>query len=150
MNVDTKHKCRVNMKTAKPSIKTASQLLEYDYSKPLQKTEDILEQIFDLQGKLNIRIIENMAQPLKGGSEEWLSMTATAIIHEAVELQNLTNWKWWKRPQGFDKEKAKEELIDIWHFVVSASIELGMKPDDILREYERKNQVNHERQDTGY
>ncbi len=74
-----------------------------------------------------------------------------AIIHEAVELQRLTNWKWWKKkPIEFDESEAKEELIDIWHFVVDASIELGMTPPHILDEYLKKNQINKDRQKNGY
>ena len=38
-------------------------------------------------------------------------------MHEAVELQRTTNWKWWKTPTEFDQNEAREELIDIWHFV---------------------------------
>ena len=79
-----------------------------------------------------------------------VSAISTAIIHEAVELQRLTNWKWWKKPAPFRREDAKEELIDIWHFVVQASIELGMTPADILEEYKKKNQVNRNRQMSGY
>ena len=79
-----------------------------------------------------------------------VSALSTAIMHEAVELQRLTNWKWWKKPTRFNREAAKEELIDIWHFVIQASIELGMSPADILHEYKKKNQVNRERQASGY
>lgn len=79
-----------------------------------------------------------------------MSALSTAIIHEAVELQRLTNWKWWKKPTGFDITSAREELIDIWHFVVQASIELGMTPSDILEEYSKKNKVNRDRQTSGY
>jgi dimeric dUTPase (all-alpha-NTP-PPase superfamily) len=103
-----------------------------------------------MQEKLDIRIIENMERPPPAELDKWISMFATAIIHEATELQNLTNWKWWKRSREFDKEKAIEEIIDIWHFVVAASIEVGMRPHDILREYERKNKINHQRQSEGY
>ena len=53
-------------------------------------------------------------------------------------------------PVTFDTEHAKEELIDIWHFVVQASLELGLKPKDILEEYQRKNAINHKRQREGY
>ena len=42
----------------------------------------------------------------------------TAMIHEAVELQRTTNWKWWKKPTEFNQAEAKEELIDIWHFLI--------------------------------
>jgi dimeric dUTPase (all-alpha-NTP-PPase superfamily) len=41
-------------------------------------------------------------------------------------------------------------LIDIWHFVVQASLELNLTPDDILKEYERKNEINRQRQKDGY
>lgn len=72
------------------------------------------------------------------------------MVHEAVELQRLTNWKWWKKPIRFDEALAKEEIIDLWHFVVQASIELGMTPKEILDEYTKKNQINMERQEKGY
>ena len=79
-----------------------------------------------------------------------VSALSTAIVHEAVELQRLTSWKWWKKPVAFDSDAAKEELIDIWHFVIQASIELGMSPADILTEYTKKNKVNRDRQTSGY
>jgi len=82
--------------------------------------------------------------------ENRISALSTAIIHEAVELQRLTSWKWWKKPVSFDVSAAKEELIDIWHFVVQASIELGMSPADIEEQYKKKNTVNRERQTSGY
>ncbi len=82
--------------------------------------------------------------------EEKVAALCTAIIHEAVELQRTTNWKWWKKPVSFNKDEAKEELIDIWHFVVQASLELGLTPKDILDEYQRKNEINRERQKSGY
>ena len=53
-------------------------------------------------------------------------------------------------PSEFNKTEAREELIDIWHFVVQASIELDLSPDDIVEEYKRKNEINRERQRTGY
>lgn len=77
--------------------------------------------------------------------EERISCLCTAIIHEAVELQRLTNWKWWKTKVDFDERDAREELIDIWHFVVQASIELNVSPQNILDEYRRKNEINRRR-----
>ena len=79
-----------------------------------------------------------------------ISALCTAMIHEAVELQRTTNWKWWKSPTSFNRADAREELIDVWHFVVQASLELGLTPDDIIGEYRRKNEINRERQRTGY
>jgi dimeric dUTPase (all-alpha-NTP-PPase superfamily) len=108
---------------------------------------DVLETIFKLQIKL-ARITTTTRYPeLK---EERISVLATAMIHEAIELQRLTNWKWWKKPSKFDDARAKEEVIDLWHFLVQTSIELGMTPKEILEQYLRKNQINKERQEKGY
>jgi dimeric dUTPase (all-alpha-NTP-PPase superfamily) len=83
-------------------------------------------------------------------SEGRVSALSTAIMHEAVELQRTTNWKWWKTPSKFNEAEAREELIDIWHFVVQASLELNLTPDDIVDEYKKKNEINRERQKNGY
>jgi len=83
-------------------------------------------------------------------AEERISALCTAIVHEAVELQQTTNWKWWKNSAKFDRDHAAEELIDILHFAVQAALELGLTPDDILEEYQRKNAINQERQRNGY
>jgi dimeric dUTPase (all-alpha-NTP-PPase superfamily) len=108
---------------------------------------DTLETIFLIQKELaSIMDLSRYPTSMEGK----ISALSTAIIHEAVELQRLTSWKWWKKPTPFDSEAAKEELIDIWHFVVQASIELGMSPADILDEYKKKNQVNRDRQASGY
>jgi dimeric dUTPase (all-alpha-NTP-PPase superfamily) len=108
---------------------------------------DTLDTIFSIQKEL-ASMMDLSRYPTS--MEERVSAISTAIIHEAVELQRLTSWKWWKKPTPFSREDAKEELIDIWHFVVQASIELGMTPADILQEYQKKNQVNRNRQMSGY
>jgi dimeric dUTPase (all-alpha-NTP-PPase superfamily) len=108
---------------------------------------DVLETIFKLQIEL-AQITTSTGYPhLK---EERISVLATAMIHEAIELQRLTNWKWWKKPTKFDDTRAKEEVIDLLHFLVQTSIELGMSPKEILEQYMRKNQINKERQERGY
>ena len=109
--------------------------------------EDKLESIFKLQKNLERMMnLDRYPKDVEGK----ISALCTAIIHEAVELQRTTNWKWWKIPIVFDKEAAREELIDIWHFVIQASLELDMTPDDILKEYQKKNKINQERQKNGY
>src|SRR5919199_4274260 len=116
--------------------------------------EDMLEALFRKQNELHQTIVtyslSNGSQYSKKflflSKEERLSVLCTAIIHEAVELQRLTNWKWWKKAVEFDEQQAKEELIDLWHFIVDASIELEMTPQDILDEYTKKNQINKDRQ----
>jgi dimeric dUTPase (all-alpha-NTP-PPase superfamily) len=108
---------------------------------------DSLETVFSMQKELT-SMMDLSRYP--NSAEGRVSALSTAIIHEAVELQRLTSWKWWKRPAPFDSAAAKEELIDIWHFVVQASIDLGMTPSDIVEEYSKKNMVNRNRQTSGY
>ena len=109
--------------------------------------KDRLDSIFALQkGLADMMNLDRYPKDTEGK----VAALCTAIIHEAVELQRTTNWKWWKKPVSFNKDEAKEELIDIWHFVVQASLELGLTPEDILDEYKRKNEINRERQKSGY
>jgi dimeric dUTPase (all-alpha-NTP-PPase superfamily) len=108
---------------------------------------DSLETIFSIQKELSSMMdLSRYPTSIDGR----VSALSTAIVHEAIELQRLTSWKWWKKPVPFDSEAAKEELIDIWHFVVQASIELGMSPSDVLNQYKKKNKVNRDRQASGY
>lgn len=109
--------------------------------------EDKLDTIFKLQKNLEkMMSLDRYPKDTQGK----VSALCTAMIHEAVELQRTTNWKWWKKPTNFDEAEAREELIDIWHFLVQASLELNMTPDDILKEYQKKNQINRQRQIDGY
>lgn len=112
-----------------------------------EKIEDHLETIFKLQKDLS-EMMKSDRYP--NDFEGRISVLCTAIMHEAVELQRTTNWKWWKTSIPFNVAEAREELIDIWHFVIQASIELNLTPDDILEEYKKKNEINRERQRTGY
>jgi dimeric dUTPase (all-alpha-NTP-PPase superfamily) len=109
--------------------------------------EDKLDSIFEMQkGLEDMMNLDRYPKDTEGK----VSALCTAIMHEAVELQRTTNWKWWKTPTEFNEAEAREELIDIWHFVVQASLELNLTPDDILKEYERKNGINRQRQKDGY
>ncbi len=109
--------------------------------------EDRLDTVFNLQkGLSDMMNLDRYPKDTEGR----ISSLCTAIIHEAVELQRTTNWKWWKTPIEFDKMEAREELIDIWHFLIQASIELNLAPDDIVKEYKKKNSINRERQENGY
>ncbi len=108
---------------------------------------DRMDTIFSLQkGLADMMNLDRYPKDVEGR----IAALCTAIIQEAVELQRTTSWKWWKKPTPFNVDDAKEELIDIWHFVVQASLELNLTPDDIVAEYKRKNEINRERQRNGY
>ena len=121
--------------------------VEYMTQEISEKIHDRLESIFELQkGLADMMNLDRYPNDVEGR----VASLCTAIVHEAIELQRTTNWKWWKKPTPFNKDEAREELIDIWHFVVQASLELGLSPDDILEEYKRKNEINRNRQKNGY
>jgi dimeric dUTPase (all-alpha-NTP-PPase superfamily) len=108
---------------------------------------DKLDKIFQLQKDLASFVSSDRYPATK---EDRVSALCTAITHEAIELQRLTNWKWWKNKVVFDEDQAREELIDIWHFVVQTAIELNISPKSILDEYLRKNRINRQRHQEGY
>ena len=108
---------------------------------------DKLDEIFTLQK--NFERMMNLDRYPKD-TEAKLSALCIAMMHEVVELQRTANWKGWKQPTSFNQSEAREELIDIWHFLIQASMELGLTPDDILKEYQRKNEINRQRQKDGY
>jgi dimeric dUTPase (all-alpha-NTP-PPase superfamily) len=107
----------------------------------------MLEKIFDEQKKL-AEYLRGDRYPKK--TEQRISALMTAIIHEAIELQDLTSWKWWKKPSGFEIKMAQTELIDILHFVIQAALELEMTPQKMLEVYMNKNCINRERKNSGY
>lgn len=108
---------------------------------------DKLDRLLKLQRELSIELA---SERYPCTMEQRISFLCLALIHESVELQRLTNWKWWKRPREFDVENAKGELIDMWHFLLQASIELGMTADDILQYYMQKYEINKFRRKSNY
>lgn len=56
-----------------------------------------------------------------------------AIWIECAELLDHYGWKWWKK-QSPDLEQVKLELIDIWHFGLSISLQSGASHEAIARE----------------
>ena len=54
--------------------------------------EDRLDSIFSMQkGLENMMNLDRYPKDTEGK----VSALCTAIMHEAVELQRTTNWKWW-------------------------------------------------------
>lgn len=106
---------------------------------------DSLEKIFEMQAEL-AKIMPS-AGDMPG---DRVAHLCTALIHEVVELQRLTNWKWWKRSVELDFADARGELADMLHFTIQIAIELGMNPQQLFDEYKLKNAINHKRQAIGY
>ena len=77
-------------------------------------------------------------------------MLSSALLHEVMELQRETNWKWWKTPRKVSMESCQEEVIDMWHFLLQLSMEVGMDANTIVTKYLQKKKKNINRQKDGY
>ena len=111
---------------------------------------DKLEEIFKLQDQLNKRIGVNTDGLSEEEQGKWVLNYTRAMQQEMAELIDSVPWKWWAKYQEFDKQNARVEVIDLFHFLISLGQVLGMTADDVYQAYLKKNQVNHERQDSGY
>lgn len=111
---------------------------------------DKLEEIFQLQKQLNERIGVNLDNLDEAKKTEWLLNYVRAMQQELAELVDSVPWKWWAKYQEFDEQNAKVEIIDLFHFLISAAQVFGLSADDVYQSYLKKNKVNLERQDSGY
>lgn len=111
---------------------------------------DKLEEIFRLQEQLNARIGVKLDNLDEAEQTRWVLNYTRAMQQEMAELIDSVPWKWWARYQKFDLQNARVEVIDLFHFLVSLAQTLGMTPEDVFAAYQKKNQVNLQRQETGY
>ena len=76
-------------------------------------TKQQLNTMLSLQNNMNIKV-----------NPEWLTAGygyLRAAMVESVEAIDHHGWKWWKA-QEKDLPQLQMELVDIWHFALSASI----------------------------
>jgi len=73
-----------------------------------------LRQMFIMQDKLNGAINPDW---INDASQDW----HCAVLVEGAEMVDHYGWKWWKH-QVPDIEQVQLELVDIWHFLMSAQL----------------------------
>ena len=112
--------------------------------------KDMLTEIFRMQAELNQRIGVNTLHMPEERKPEWILNYCRAMTQEVAELTDSVPWKWWAKYQQFDKQNARVEVADLFHFLVSLAQVLDMSAEDIFAAYRKKNEVNYQRQDTGY
>lgn len=77
-------------------------------------SETQLEAMLNMQDGMNSKV-----------NPDWVSARNNwhrAIQVEGVEAIEHHGWKWWKK-QDCDMAQLRMELVDIWHFVLSAAIQ---------------------------
>ena len=112
--------------------------------------KDMFAHIFDMQEALNARIGVDFNNMTDEERQQWILQYTRAMSQEIAELIDSVPWKWWAKYQEFDKQNARVEIVDILHFMVSIAQSLGMSAEDMYNLYLKKNEVNFQRQDTGY
>ena len=106
---------------------------------------DNLVKLFNMQAMFDLYIQQKRGLDYSN-TDEWVQKMCTAIITEACELNDACNWKWWKNEKEIDWENVKEEIIDLWHFLMSVTIKVGLSPEDVVKRYIEKNLENYNRQ----
>ena len=87
----------------------------------------------------------------------WVNNYLDAMASEVQELKDCLYWKHWckeaqegRRMELHDLQNARVEVIDMFFFVVSLALCVGLNADEVFGLYMQKLKVNHERQDRGY
>jgi len=111
---------------------------------------DQLAHIFEMQKKLNLRIGVDTGGMNEKQQIKWVLNYCRALTQETAELTDSVPWKWWAKYQKFDQQNAQVEVIDMFHFLISLAQVLGLSASDVYNGYLRKNQVNFNRQESGY
>lgn len=132
---------------------------------------DKLDHLFQLQASLNDRIFQKRSlngqdgqilsarklSDLARGEQVapasdtaiWLANYLKAMQDEGRELGDEIPWKWWSK-ERLDMDAIRVEIVDMLHFWISMALTSGMDASEVHRLYLLKNQVNLDRQDTGY
>jgi dimeric dUTPase (all-alpha-NTP-PPase superfamily) len=111
---------------------------------------DKFEEIFRMQDALNRRIGVTLPPQTDEEKAKWILNYTRAMQQEMAELIDSVPWKWWAKYQKFDEQNARVEVVDMFHFLISLAQTLGMSAEDVFQAYVKKNQVNLQRQDSGY
>ncbi len=111
---------------------------------------DKLETMFNMQQSLNERIGVRTAGMDEAQQTQWVLNYSRAMSQELAELIDSVPWKWWAKYQKFDMQNARVEVVDLFHFLISLAQTLGMSAEDVFQKYTKKNEVNVQRQESGY
>ena len=111
---------------------------------------DKLDELFRLQKQLNERIGVHTDRMTEAERQQWLLNYCRAMSQEVAELTDCVPWKWWAKYQTFDRQNARVEVVDLFHFVISTAQVLDLSADELFEAYAKKHRVNLQRQESGY
>jgi dimeric dUTPase (all-alpha-NTP-PPase superfamily) len=111
---------------------------------------DQLRELWRMQKALNERIGVRTDGMSDEEQTKWVLNYCRAMSQEIAEFTDSVPWKWWAKYQKFDPQNARVEVVDLFHFLISLAQVLGMSADEVFAAYVKKNEVNFQRQETGY
>jgi dimeric dUTPase (all-alpha-NTP-PPase superfamily) len=111
---------------------------------------DKLDELFRLQKELNDRIGVHTDRMTETERHQWLLNYSRAMSQEVAELTDCVPWKWWAKYQQFDKQNARVEIVDLFHFLISAAQVMEISSAELFEAYTKKHRVNLDRQASGY
>lgn len=117
-----------------------------------------LQEMLDLQRKLQERLNYDIDALDVRDRTAFIKEFSIHVNQEMNEmLYELPFFKPWKNYDSLTVEdvaecniKARQEFVDMIHFVLNIALALGLDEDELYKMYCDKNQVNHRRQDDGY
>lgn len=118
------------------------------------RNRNMLHEMLKKQSEFSERIVEEHQRYRDMTQRERLKGLSNFLIDEALEMKNALGYmyndeeKWWKTTIDYDD--VKEEYMDIIHVVLQIALELGLNADAIFNAYNKKMNVNIERQEDGY
>jgi len=122
-----------------------------------EKKIDRLEEMFSHQFLFQTRlgVFEKTADTTVM-AQHYIDRMLLSIHEEAAEIGKETLSKHkimpfgWKENQVANEEKYREEIVDLWHFVMNLWLAVDGTPEEFFALYCKKNKINYKRQDEGY
>lgn len=112
---------------------------------------DRLQLMFDQHSELQQRYIGQHPSTLTGDElVQYIKDMYIATIKELGEMLDEVNWKPWTSGNEVNFHRAKQEIIDEWHFLMNRWLALGGTAQEFYTMYIVKNAVNHQRVTDGY
>jgi hypothetical protein len=142
---------RWGLTEAQMNLVRAMEKIEHD-----TENLDMLTEMFRLQTELNAKYGFDKAQAHDDDqyAGEWIGNYIAAVQSELEELRDCTFWKHWHKEARngrwkflHDREHAKVEVVDLFFFVMSLAMVVGLTAPDVFRLYQAKLGINHKRRD---
>lgn len=105
-----------------------------------------MENIIKLQKEMQEKYFK---EDLKN-KDNYIFIMSYALIDETCEMLRHIPWKPWKKSSNFEEQKAKEEFIDMFIFLINIMNALKIDIKELKLLFYDKLQKNIKRQKNGY